>query len=977
MEPSPKTVLTCLECGVAISPDAKGLCPRCLLKLGFASQLSPGFIETGVEPPPFLGLDPADSSKRSAAQPFEFGGYRILRLLGKGGMGAVYEAEELASGRRVALKVLGHSLDSADTRRRFIREGRLAASINHPNSVYVYGTEEIEGAPVITMELVPGGTLHERVKQTGPMPVAEAVDAILQIIAGLEAAHAVGILHRDIKPSNCFIDPSGTVKIGDFGLSISTLSRGDSALTIAGSILGTPEFSSPEQLRGEELNVRSDIYSVGMTLYYLLTGTTAFRGENVVQLLATILDKPPRAPRELRPEIPEELSRIVLRCLLKQAAERPASYDELRRELYPFTSVAPTPATLALRFAAGAIDSTLLMLVVSFLPLVLLGDLTGYLVYFWCVFLIDVAYFAVSEGRWGVTVGKICVGLRVGDLDRNAPGFSRATLRALIFLGPGMLSMLFYREIAVGIFKMLYPFLLAVTARRRNGFATITDLLTRTRVIQRAAYQPRESLIQVAEPIVAAESLPRIGPYHALTTLPSAEDGELVLGYDMKLLRRVWIRKSAPGASPVPAELRSATRSGRLRWLQGNRSESESWDAYEAVPGTALIALLNKAQPWKNVRHWLLDLARELDASTRDHSIPAVLSLDRVWITADGGAKLLDFPAPGTNPVPPVEASLFLNQVAISALEGRIATEGEASTSSTRLPIGVRARAVLERLRDARFDGVADQLREVVQHIPHISRLRRFGLTAGCVAPALILSLLMIGSDKIVEGWEREHSEIVLRNALNVHSFIGNRNLATEHDPKARIQAAEIFIADRFGKLISDPKWWNSRIATESIHPNRRSEAERIASAYPNPSAAEVEHARTILQPLLDSNGNLTTHEEDPSWLYPTVAAMGCAAFFSVAAAILFRGGVLMRVLGIAVVRRDGTDASRWRLLWRACVAWSPIALLLKVSLDDAGYEKGSTLIVALPILCVVIWSAATRGRTLQDRLAGTWLVPR
>jgi serine/threonine protein kinase len=180
METSPMPVLRCLECGATISPEAKGLCPRCLLKLGFASQLSPGFIETGTEPPPFLKFDPLDPSKRSVIEPFEFGGYRILRLLGKGGMGAVYEAEEIASGRRVALKVLGHSLDSADTRKRFIREGRLAASINHPNSVYVYGTEEIEGAPVITMELVPGGTLHERVKEGGAMPIADAVDTIMQ-----------------------------------------------------------------------------------------------------------------------------------------------------------------------------------------------------------------------------------------------------------------------------------------------------------------------------------------------------------------------------------------------------------------------------------------------------------------------------------------------------------------------------------------------------------------------------------------------------------------------------------------------------------------------------------------------------------------------------------------------------------------------------------------------------------------------------
>jgi len=143
----------CLECNAPLTAaETQGLCARCLLKLGFASQFagasslpaSPG----NSGPPPIM--------------PFTFGPYRIERLLGKGGMGAVYEAEDLTSGRRLALKALGHSLDSPDTRKRFLREGRIAASINHPNSVYVYGTEEIEGAPVITMELIPGCTLQER-----------------------------------------------------------------------------------------------------------------------------------------------------------------------------------------------------------------------------------------------------------------------------------------------------------------------------------------------------------------------------------------------------------------------------------------------------------------------------------------------------------------------------------------------------------------------------------------------------------------------------------------------------------------------------------------------------------------------------------------------------------------------------------------------------------------------------------------------
>jgi eukaryotic-like serine/threonine-protein kinase len=213
------------------------------------------------------------------------------------------------------LKVLGHGMDSEEMRKRFLREGRLAAAVSHPNSIYIFGTEEIEGSPVIVMEIAGGGTLKDELKRRGPLPAREAVDAMLQIIMGLEAAHAGGVLHRDVKPANCFIAPDGTAKVGDFGLSVSTLARTDTQLTASGMMLGTPSFAPPEQLRGDELDMRADIYSVGATLYTLLTGKAPFDGANAVQVVANVLDKAPASVTESRKDVPSELAEIIMRCM--------------------------------------------------------------------------------------------------------------------------------------------------------------------------------------------------------------------------------------------------------------------------------------------------------------------------------------------------------------------------------------------------------------------------------------------------------------------------------------------------------------------------------------------------------------------------------------------------------------------------------------------------------------------------------------
>ena len=261
---------SCAECGAELADDAvRGLCPRCLLQAGLGSQ-----------PDPDATIAFAGGAGRSRTLPEageRFGPYRILRLLGRGGMGVVFEAEEQDTGRRVALKVLGRQFDSPSDRARFLREGRLAASINHPNSVYVYGTEEIDGTPTIAMELVSGGTLQERVKDRGPLPVPVAVEAILDIISGLEAAQAIGILHRDIKPGNCFEDSDGAIKIGDFGLSISTAGRAEANLTASGASWGPPRSARRNNSAARNSSARSDMYSVGGTLFYLLTGACRSR----------------------------------------------------------------------------------------------------------------------------------------------------------------------------------------------------------------------------------------------------------------------------------------------------------------------------------------------------------------------------------------------------------------------------------------------------------------------------------------------------------------------------------------------------------------------------------------------------------------------------------------------------------------------------------------------------------------------------
>jgi hypothetical protein len=306
----------------------------------------------------------------------------------------------------------------------------------------VFGTTEVQGFPVISMELAPGGTLKDLVVGETPLTPAAAVDAILQVIAGLDAAAALGILHRDIKPSNCFVDRDGRVLVGDFGLSMTTRARDEQTLAVAGTIMGTPGFASPEQLRGEPLDVRSDIYSVGAMLYYLLTGRPPFDDKSIVTLITRVATEAPPVLTVFRPDVPARLASLVARCLAKTPSERHAGYPALAAALEPFRSAALTPAPLGRRFLAGCIDnftSTLPLLPLNMVMGARLGDLArsglSPLIVLPSV-ASAVLYFTVLEGRLGCGLGKAVLNLRVVDEARTAPGLRRACFRVVVFLLP-------------------------------------------------------------------------------------------------------------------------------------------------------------------------------------------------------------------------------------------------------------------------------------------------------------------------------------------------------------------------------------------------------------------------------------------------------------------------------------------------------------------------------------------------------------
>ncbi len=916
----------------------------------------PGETETAPPAPPNWQI--------GGDEPQTVGPYRLLRRLGGGGMGTVYEAEDTASGRHVAVKLVQtEHAASPEVIQRFRQEGELASKLAHPRCVFVLAVDEDQGQPYIVKELMPGNTLADYVKEKGPLPPEEAIRKILDVIEGLQEAHQLGLIHRDVKPSNCFVEHDGRVKIGDFGLAKSLLQ--ESHLTRTGTFIGTPLYASPEQIKMETVDARSDVYSVAATLYFLLTGRAPFQTGDPVASMARIVSDDPPSMRKVRPELPKALDKVVLRGLQRDPKRRWRTLEELRQGLRPFLPMAPSVGSIGLRVVAYWLDSVIVLLATTVINLgifwlllrrsalaVLTGEaisITGVVARNAAGFGLFLSYFGILEGLWGRTLGKRLLRLRVGGGAGNLPpGVGCAVLRAFVvyfMLNAGriatqlvgvrfpllaapvdtltdeqrierMQQMMDYAAFSGPLFLWVFVGLglMASTMRKRNGYRGLHEFLSGTRTYRMHWPVMRKRIRAVSAPellldLQQREGLPeKIGPYRIRGTLHQTREEKLLLADEENLHRPVWVWLRPASDPPLTESRRATSRTTRPRWMSCGIVAEGRWDAFLAPPGRPLTSLVAEGRrlSWGDFRGILEDLTEELRAECADGTLPRKLTPSQIWVAPDGRALLLDAP---------------------------VGREASATTASE---------------------------------------------VAGEGETAQILTFFRDVSALALEGRSRPPADgsLPIRAPLPIYAGEILCRLVCEPSPKALDERA----GDLLDRLHSD------LLALQS-EPSVITTGRRV-----NHLAC---HAMFALIALIVFGGCLSFAAYLPRIAKGVLTegseavalALSVVLFF--APSFLFRGGASFLRERIAVIRPDGRPASRMRCLWRAVLAWGLFGLLvvglpfgihtaLVKAVGPMNFGPIEMLVVGgLSLIAYSLLLLRNPARAPHDYLAGTYLVPK
>ncbi len=685
----------CTACGgvTEYSVAYPSFCSQC----GQAFQLLSPTVAQAYEPRATSPVVVPKREKKGTGGPPKVGSYQLIRLLGRGGMGSVYEAVDETSGQHVAVKLIAPNYNiSPRAVERFRQEGRIASMVVHPQCVFVIGADESAGHPYIVMELIDGINLEEHVLKVGPLPVSTVIRYALDIIDGLREAHRLGVVHRDVKPSNCFLLPDGRVKIGDFGIAKSLVSPQE--ITRTGSFVGSLLYASPEQIKGQKIDFRSDLYSVCATIYFLLAGRAPFEGGNATAILARTVSELPPSLRSVRENIPAELERVVLRGLDRNREKRWKNLGDLRRALLQCAPENMSFAGMGRRFAAYAIDVVALVLLTPFVDRIFssfdestIGAAALHVgrAALWLV------YFTVGESIWGCTIGKWTLRLRVCEIDQvDPPPLWNAFVRALTFY-----TLLFlFRDVyqVADTFDVETPVLQAmgqlwllggviamlVSMRASNGFRGLHELVSDTRVVQLPWLPRRNPLTSQApnyllEGLKTSDSLPlQVGHFLVRGLLRNTQTEQLLVGEDPLLGRTTLIRI---GDAPFSGTRRHLNRPTRLRWIGCGALAGKHWDAFAISTGCALPDLIDsdRALSWSDVLPMLRQLLDELCAANQDGTIPEVLTPEQVWVQPNGHIQLLDLPLSGSQTTQPNASThpagtvRFVQQVLALALEGK------------------------------------------------------------------------------------------------------------------------------------------------------------------------------------------------------------------------------------------------------------------------------------------------------------------